>query len=56
MSLAEGLSSISQLFSDSIDAADGGLEELEAAAVQSEEDEDLYAGLQCGELPRKSNA
>lgn len=48
MSLLEGLSGVSEMLFDGIGAADEGLAELEAAAVQSE-DEDLYAGLQCGE-------
>jgi hypothetical protein len=50
MSQVEGISIISEMFGDCPDAADEDLAELEAAAEQSE-DEDLYAGLQCGEQP-----
>jgi hypothetical protein len=50
MSLVQGLSSISKLFDNSLDALGQDLAHLDETAVQSE-DEDLYAGLQCGEHP-----
>jgi hypothetical protein len=52
MSQVEGFSIISEMFGDCPDAADEDLAELEAAEEQSE-DEDLYAGLQCGEQPQQ---
>jgi hypothetical protein len=52
MSHLVGLSIVSEHLGDCTDAADEDLAEVEAAAEQSE-DEDLYAGLQCGEQPRQ---
>lgn len=52
MSVVKGFNSPITVFDDELNAVDEELAELEAAAGQSE-DEDLYAGLQCGEQPRE---